>query len=275
MMVDDRVAPCPPTARNALFTNAPRRGNRGSVASLPVDTEATTLAYTGSASAGSYAYDELKTLILHGRIRLGVRLREERIAERLGVSRTPAREALLRLNAERFVERHAEGGYQVATPSVRTLRELYEIRRALELFALRRGCLSDNGHDPATIAGLRTDWEALAREADDADLSFVLLDEAFHGSLAEAAGNRRLADELRRVNERIRPVRSQDFVQAGRIVATIEQHLGVLAAIEARDADLGAELLDRHITESQAVVEAGVAETIARMLDPDEDELRW
>src|ERR1700752_1289269 len=103
-----------------------------------MSTDAYPSLHTQSHTASAIAYHELKSWILVGEVPIGVRLREERIAERIGVSRTPVREAMLRLHAERFLERHAEGGYRVATPSPGAINELYEIRLALELFAIRR-----------------------------------------------------------------------------------------------------------------------------------------
>jgi DNA-binding GntR family transcriptional regulator len=91
--------------------------------------------YTQSNTASATAYHQLKALILLGDVPVGIRLREERIAERLGMSRTPIREALLRLHVERFLDRHPEGGFRATNPSARTMRELYEIRSALELHA--------------------------------------------------------------------------------------------------------------------------------------------
>jgi DNA-binding GntR family transcriptional regulator len=240
-----------------------------------VDAALSTRPYTALPRASAHAYEELKASILLGRVPMGVRLREERLARRFGVSRTPAREALLRLHAERFLDRHPEGGYRVATPSVRTMSELYEVRRALELFAVRRGCAG--GHDAATLDGLRVEWSSLASdvEAEAAGAGFVLVDEAFHGTLADAAGNRRLTDELRRVNELIRPVRSHDFVTPGRVATTIRQHLEILDAVFAGDGDGAAERLDSHIRESQAVVELAVGRALERMLRDEEGELPW
>jgi hypothetical protein len=67
------------------------------------------------------------------------------------------------------------------------------------------------------------------------------------------------------VNERIRPVRTQDFLTAGRIATTVEQHLGVIGALLAGDERLAARLLGSHIAESMDVVEQRVATAFARM----------
>lgn len=231
-----------------------------------MSTESHAEAYTRPHTASTLAYQELKSWILMGEVPVGIRLREERIAERIGVSRTPVREAMLRLSAERFLERHVEGGFRVATPSSRMISELYEVRRALELFALRRCEDSGAAYDQAVLGRLHADWSSIDTDVDLPDPEFVLLDEEFHGDLAEAAGNHELAGELRRVNERIRPVRSHDFVTPGRISTTIQEHLAILAAVADRLEGKAALLLDRHIRESQEVVEKASLQALERML---------
>jgi len=239
-----------------------------------MDTSPRTYLYTDTNTASSTAYQALKTLILLGDVPIGARLREERLAERLNVSRTPVRESLLRLHAEHFLERHPEGGYRVINPSVQKMRELYYIRRALELHALRRAD-PQFIRDRDSLVELREDWRALDGGESTIDAEFVLLDEDFHRRLAESAGNMQLADQLRKVNERIRPVRSHDFMNAGRIAATIEQHLAIVGAVLARKTGQAATLLDRHIGESQAVVEQAVANVLERMLSVGERDSSW
>jgi DNA-binding GntR family transcriptional regulator len=234
-----------------------------------------TAVHTPPNGTSAAVYQELKSRILLAQVPIGIQLREERLAERLGCSRTPVREALLRLGAERFLERHPQGGYCVAVPRVTTMRELYEIRRALELFALRRGSETDLGHDRELLECLTDEWLALDDAEIDPNGEFVLVDEAFHATLAEAAGNIRLAEELRRVNERIRPIRSHDFVSAERIGVTIEQHLAIVHALLAGDDQRAAGLLDAHILESQREVEGRVAAALERLLDYDEERPEW
>ena len=201
-----------------------------------------------------------------GEVPAGIRLREEKIAERIGVSRTPVREALLRLHAERFLDRHSEGGYRVAIPSAVLIRELYEVRRALELFALNRTVTLAADRDRAMLELLQEDWLALREDFAPEDPEFVLLDEDFHKRLAESAGNKQLAEELRRVNERIRPVRTHDFVARGRVEATIEQHLAIVGSVLSNNFSEAQVLLDRHILHSQAVVESSFFKALERML---------
>jgi DNA-binding GntR family transcriptional regulator len=240
-----------------------------------MDTSPDTSTYTDlhpRPSTSSYAYDQLKSLVLSGDVPLGIRLREEPLADRLGVSRTPVREALLRLFAEGFLTRHNEGGYRVVTPSAQAMANLYEVRRALELFAIRRTRPDGTpAHDVAALHALRDEWQRLTVDAPLTDPEFVILDEEFHAGLVEASGNTELADEVRRINQRIRPVRSHDFVTPGRIAATIEQHLAILERLLDGEAEEAADRLDRHIRESQAVVEAASIRALEKMLQAGEE----
>lgn len=240
---------------------------------LSVDTQRRTSLYAEGHTASALAYQELKALILLGDVPIGARLREERLAERMDMSRTPVREALLRLHAEHFLDRHPEGGFRATTPSAQTMRELYEVRRALELFALHRAGAEER--DWALLAELQEEWQALDVGDERPDAEFVHLDEDFHRRLAESAGNAQLAEELRRLNERIRPVRSHDFITPGRIGATVEQHLGILDAVIGRRMSEAEARLDRHISESQAVVERAVANVLGRMLSVSERGAGW
>lgn len=230
--------------------------------------------YADSTTASALAYQAIKSLILLGDVPIGARLREERLAERLKVSRTPVRESLLRLHAEHFLERHPEGGYRVTNPSVQTMRELYEVRRALELYALRH-TVDNASRDRDSLRELQEEWLVLEGSHATADAEFVHIDEDFHYRLAESAGNIQLVEQLRQVSERIRPVRSHDFMTEGRIAATIEQHLAILESVLSRRIGRAADMLDRHIGQSQTVVEQAVAKVLERMLSIGERDTSW
>jgi len=230
--------------------------------------------YTRVASASNQAYAEIKSWILIGAIPIGARLREERIAERLTMSRTPVREAMLRLYGEGFLERQSDGGFRIAHLTLASLRDLYEVRRALETFAIRQTAAGCSPEAREALLCLRDEWLALLPEAPDTDPEFVLPDEDFHRRLAIASGNGLLADELRNIGERIRPVRTHDFVTPGRVGVTISQHLEILEAVIAGEARAEA-LLETHILESQASVEAGLGRAMERMLTASEQAVTW
>jgi DNA-binding GntR family transcriptional regulator len=225
------------------------------------------------ATTSDAAYREIKSWILAGEIPLGMRLGEERVATRLSISRTPVREALLRLYAERFVERHPEGGYRISHPTSATMFELYDVRKALELFAVRKA-VGVAAERRSALEELHEEWVVLAAEAPENDPGFVALDEDFHRRLAATAGNQELVAALERVCERIRPVRTHDFVTPGRIAATVEQHLGIVEAVIAGSARAEA-LLEAHIHESQSCVEVAVGRALERMLTTTDEGLTW
>lgn len=224
-------------------------------------------------SRAEEAYTELKRRILLGDLRLGARLGEERLASSLGISRTPIREALLRLHSEGLIDRHPEGGYRPRPPIVSGVRELYEVRRGLELLAIRRPTLEGVAHDPMILEQIRDEWATLAEEPPEPDPGFVIADEAFHIGIAEAAGNNALVEMLGHINQRIRVVRMQDFLAIERIAATVEQHLTIVSALIDGDLDRAAYALDRHLSESASVVETLASRALSRMLDRKEDQI--
>lgn len=228
--------------------------------------------YTGTYAArglrSDFAYDQLKRGLLVGDFPLNVRLGEERLATSIGVSRTPIREALLRLHAEGLVRRGSDGGFEPVAPDVAVIRHLYEVRAGLEIQALRRPERIGMEHDRDIVEELRSDWRELAEVPPEApDLAFVLLDEAFHVTLAESAGNLPLADLLRQVNERIRIVRTTDFLTPDRITQTIEEHLAIVDAVLAGHIAIAQARFVVHLDRSISVVEERVSRAIARMLN--------
>jgi DNA-binding GntR family transcriptional regulator len=233
--------------------------------------------HTEAAPTGSlrseHAYTELKRRLLAGDFRLGARMKELRLGGLLGVSRTPIREALLRLHAEGLVARMSDGGYSPVVPDVAAIRWLYEVRSGLELQAIQRPARTGTTHDVAALAALVEEWEAMTRDEPEPGPSFVLVDETFHVALAGAAGNPELVDLLRQVNERIRTVRMVDFLTPDRIASTIDEHLGIARSVLAGDLVEAEQRFLGHLDHSQAVVEQRVAAAIARMATaPDMEE---
>ncbi|HEX3541335.1 MAG TPA: GntR family transcriptional regulator [Acidimicrobiales bacterium] len=228
-------------------------------------------AHTPPRSRAEEAYTEIKRRLLVGELRLGARLGEERLATNLGLSRTPIREALLRLHSEGLIDRHPEGGYRPRAPMVSGVRELYEVRRGLELLAIRRPDAEGVPHDRGILEQIRDEWATLAEDIPESDPGFVIADESFHMGIAEAAGNEALVELLGHVNQRIRVVRMQDFLARPRMEATVTQHLAIVTALLDGDREAAADALAHHLGESMAVVETLASRALARMLDRKED----
>lgn len=209
--------------------------------------------------------ERLTRMVLTGALPAKERLREEGLAQALGVSRTPVREALARLHAERLLDRYADGGYYVAELDLDGLRDLYELRITLELRGLSRALEGFAPPDVAVLEPLRDRWRALQGDLPAPDPTFVEVDESFHVALSRASGNHALADTLETVNHRIRPVRMHDFLTADRIEATVAEHLGIVEAVLAGDVPTAVERMRVHVGESMAVVERRAARAITHM----------
>jgi DNA-binding GntR family transcriptional regulator len=210
-------------------------------------------------------YQELRRRIMVGEFALNSRLVEERLAALLGVSRTPVREALVRLLADGQVTR-VDGGYFVATPDFSGLRDLYDLRITLELRGLTRGLeIESVSHDVSLLEPLRDQWQAMWDDRPDPAPDFVLVDEDFHVTLLRSAGNAALTSTLESVNARIRPVRMYDFLSEERIELTISQHLAVLDRVLGGRLDEAVGALRAHVGESMEEVERRAARAITQM----------
>jgi DNA-binding GntR family transcriptional regulator len=146
------------------------------------------------------------------------------------------------------------------------MRKLYEVRVGLEIQALRRPATVGTTHDLVLVEQLHAEWRSLQSDEPEPSPDFVLLDESFHVTLADAAGNPVLVEFLRTVNDRIRIVRMQDFLSEDRIRETIAQHLEIADSILLGDVDLAVERFDVHLGESLAVVEQRTLQAIALMV---------
>jgi DNA-binding GntR family transcriptional regulator len=211
-------------------------------------------------------YGELRRKLMAGEFTLRERLVEERLATQLGVSRTPVREALVRLLADGLVTRH-DGGYYVTLPNLARLRDLYELRMIVELRGLERAVGSDEvRHDRALLEPLRDQWRAMWTDRPSPDPQFVDVDEDFHVTLLRSSGNHALTEILVGANARIRPIRMYDFITADRIETTISQHLQIVDAVLAGQLPEAIRALRRHVGESMEVVEHRAARAVTQMV---------
>jgi DNA-binding GntR family transcriptional regulator len=196
-------------------------------------------------------YDKLKNDIFDFRLMPGSALSENELAARTGVSRTPVREALLRLAREGFVERHAKSGWSVRALDFEHFEHLYDVRVILELAALAKLCAGDYG---TALDDLKAVWLVPPGERRADWIEVARLDEAFHATLVRAAGNPELARIHEDITERIRIIRRLDFTQPERIAHTYDEHAAILRAVLARKAPQASLLLRSHIEQSKLEV---------------------
>ena len=182
----------------------------------------------------------------------GDRFSEAEIGQRVGVSRTPVREALFRLRNEGFLDVESKTGWFVKPIDFGKLDELYDLRIVLELDAIAK--LVTRHEDPPALETLKAVWLVPAALRSTDAKAVGALDEAFHATLVSAAGNAEMARVHRDVTERIRIIRRLDFTQPARIDATYDEHALILKAIRSRRGDQAALLLRSHIQTSQTEV---------------------
>jgi DNA-binding GntR family transcriptional regulator len=183
----------------------------------------------------------------------GDRLSEAEIGTRLGVSRTPVREALFRLRNEGFLAVEAKTGWFVKPLDFSKLDELYDLRITLELASLHKLC-TQGPQDASELDGLKAVWLVPAAERLTDAREVGALDEQFHATLVRAAGNGEMSRVHWDVTERIRVIRRLDFTRADRIDATYAEHAKILRAVLQRKPDQAQLLLKAHIEQSKTEV---------------------
>lgn len=205
-------------------------------------------------SRADEVYAQLKRDVADFKLVPGDRFTENELSERLGVSRTPVRQALFRLQQEGFVEVLFRSGWRVLPFDFDQFEQLYDLRMVLETTAVRRLCEDGVGVQHDVLDALAAIW--LVPVADrSADMAQVAeWDESFHCAIVAAAGNAEMARVHRDVSERIRIIRRLDFTQQARIDATYDEHAHILKAVQHKRGDQAAMLLRAHIETSQSEV---------------------
>jgi DNA-binding GntR family transcriptional regulator len=199
-----------------------------------------------------HVYAALKAQLHDFSLVPGDRFSETEVGARLGVSRTPVREALFRLRNEGLLDVESKSGWFVRPIDFDKLEQLYDLRVILELAAVERLCTRP---EPAPeLDELKALWlvPVAERRADGRDVG--ALDEQFHATLVRAVGNPEMARVHWDVTERIRIIRRLDFTRGDRIQATYDEHAKILRSVIERKAGAAQLLLRSHIEQSKAEV---------------------
>jgi DNA-binding GntR family transcriptional regulator len=192
-----------------------------------------------------WVYEQLKLAIVDLRLAPGDPLREAALAEQLGVSKTPIREALTRLEQDGLVETTSFKGAAVTVYSRRDLEEIYELRELLEIAAARAAAVSMTDQARARLEHICADSRTLSR-TEDVERLTELLTEFDEVLFAQVTNSRikALVDNLRAHLSRIGKL-TTDI--PGRIGNSVAEHDKIVEAITARDADLAERYMREHI----------------------------
>ena len=193
-----------------------------------------------------YVFNTLRDAILTGKLVPGERLMENQLAEKLGVSRTPVREALRMLELENLVELVPRKGAQVLDMSEKDIVNILEVRSALEGLATSVACKKMSKEDLQQLKNMEVDFEKAVAENDVEH--FVDIDEDFHDLIFAATENDKLINIFRNLRIQLYRYRMAQAKNNETSMSTIvAHHRSIIRAIENHDAEEGASIAQGHI----------------------------
>jgi len=196
--------------------------------------------------------DAIRSAIMNGTLQPRERLMEIQMAEELGVSRTPIREALRNLELEGFIVMVPRKGAYVADLSFKDIADVFEIRAALE------GLAAGLAAERITEEELE-DMERLLVEKRDAitqnDIGkLVEVDTKFHALMYQASRNERLSSIISNLREQIQRFRLTSLSYPGRMKESLNEHKKIVEAIQSRDIQIARHLAQEHIENAENVL---------------------
>jgi DNA-binding GntR family transcriptional regulator len=204
----------------------------------------------GIENLSSRVYQEIKALILRNEIMPGQKLHHQELSERLGVSRTPVREALTRLVQEGYASLLPNRGFICKEIGMQEAEELYELREALEGFAVEKAMekLDEEG-----LERLRKKMDVYGRDIQKRfTRERLIYDQNIHLEIAEIAANETLKKTLRQVFERIIFKRKTDALyDPTRGVIAHQEHMRLLEAMQRRDIQEAVTIVRKHIQQGK------------------------
>ena len=190
-------------------------------------------------------FNTLRDAILKGEIAPGERLMEIHLAEKLGVSRTPIREAIRMLEQEGLAITIPRKGAQVARMTEKDLEDVLEIRDALDQLAITTAARRITEEQIDELVAAMEDFEAAVDTGEDRDV--VRTDEAFHNVIYEAAGNPKLSTIVQNLKEQMYRYRYEYIKDNDEPEKLIEEHRSMIEGLKDRDEDRLREVMHRHL----------------------------
>ncbi|MEY4270974.1 MAG: putative HTH-type transcriptional regulator YdfH [Pseudomonadota bacterium] len=197
--------------------------------------------------ASDQAYARIRAMILSGELSPGTHIREEALAELCGVSRTPVRDALRRLEAELFIERNDAQRSFVADWSLDDIEDAFVLRAMLEGLAASRAAARINAEQLARLTWLNAAIE-LAVTASPPDIqTFLERNREFHAIILQAAGSARLTNILSRIIEQPVVWRTAQNYDRENLMRSWREHDELLSAFGRRDSRWAETIMAGHI----------------------------
>ena len=193
--------------------------------------------------------ETLRDAVRRGILQPGERLMEIQLAEDLGVSRTPVREAIRKLEMEGYVIMMPRRGTYVADLSIRDINEVFEIRTSLE--SLASGLAAERITEDE-LEKLQRLLVEIGTHIKNGDMeSIVRTDTEFHDLLYQASRNKRLVGIISNLREQLTRFRTTSMSYPGRLKATLEEHRNIVEAIAQGDEKAARKAAEHHMEKSE------------------------
>jgi DNA-binding GntR family transcriptional regulator len=224
--------------------------------------------YEPEGVAADAIYATLREAILRGLLPGGERLAEVELGALFKRSRTPVREAILRLESEQLAERSARRGYVVCRITREQILELYAVRETLYGLAARLAAEGILANELQHLSWLNAQCRKAAEQQDYARM--VELTVQFHDGIGQASRNALLLHFMRQIHDRVRRLRSTTFSYPGRAIESVDEHDTLLDALRRRDPDAAEQIARAHIARAREIRVAMLQSSGAhRLMNPD------
>lgn len=191
---------------------------------------------------GFQAYKRVRNKILNLEFHFGERINIESLCEKIRVSPTPLREAMRKLAEDGLVRYVPRKGYYVYSPTVNDIREIYELRKMLECYAL--SFIDGVNVDFRAFEEVKKRIESIQKQSDKKKRQLFVKTEDIHILILRMTDNRRIKDAYQRLSNYIHLF--QHIIQQGRIEEYLEEHLSLAKAVLNRDASRARRIVERH-----------------------------
>ncbi len=197
--------------------------------------------------ASERAYQHVRAMILRGELVPGEQIREEQLADACGVSRTPVREALQRLETESLIRRNDSQRSFVAEWSRADVEESFQLRAMLEGHSARRAATRISDVQLTELKSANAKLEAAVKMVRPDIPTFLEQNRSFHSVIIEAAASFRLANMLTHIVEQPVIFRTAHQYDQENLLRSHHEHMELIAAFERRDGDWAEAIMTAHI----------------------------
>lgn len=197
-------------------------------------------------------FNTLRRAILKGELKPGERLMEIALADKLGVSRTPIREAIRKLELEGLVVMAPRKGAKVASITERDLNDVLEVRKGMEVLAISLACKRITGEELEKLEIIEQSFQKLIESGNLTELAEM--DVKFHDTIYQATNNQRLVQLLNNLREQMYRYRMEYLKDIAVRRTLAEEHKAICRALRERDEQQAEEYVSIHIDNQQKAI---------------------